>query len=111
MKSKGGKRVVIASRHQDSVAFIRELCASLNFEVVDVVPHLQKLDDLPKCDIVIGNLPLYTIAQLNRIGIRYGALSLTIPSELRGTELTLAQIRSLDPKIIEFEAFEKGELT
>lgn len=110
MKSKGGKRVVIASRHQDSIAYIREYCSIHDLEVVGIVSHLEHLEELPKCDMVIGNLPLTTVALLNSSGIQYGAFSLIVPKELRGAELSLVQIRSLTPKIIEFEAIEKGEL-
>ncbi len=110
MKSNGREKVVIASRHLDSIAFIREFCESHQFEVIEVVPHLATIDELPNCETVIGNLPLHAIAKLNRAGIRYGALSITIPIELRGVELTLTQIRELNPTIIEFEVIEKGDL-
>lgn len=53
-------------------------------------------------DIVIGSLPVNLAAEVCRHGGRYLHLSLVLIPELRGTELTTAQMRECGARLEEY---------
>lgn len=53
-------------------------------------------------DVVMGNLPLKDIAALQRRGGQFVALDLDVPPELRGQELTAAQMARLGARLTPF---------
>jgi len=69
--------------------------------------HLNDIEALQKNDMVIGTLPINIVAILNRKGIRYVHLSLKIPAELRGIELTAQQLDACQATLEEFEVKQK----
>lgn len=73
---------------------------------VDFDVHLIHLnDDMPLKvgDVIIGTLPINIIAKINATGVRYIHLSLTIPSYLRGVELSVKQLDECQASLQEFE--------
>lgn len=109
-RSSGAQRVVVSSRHEASIEYIEDYCKRLGLDVVAKLSHIESFESLPDCEIVIGNLPLAKVAKLNKHGIRYGAFSITVPAELRGIELSRDLLDELSPRVIEFEAIEKGDI-
>ena len=66
-------------------------------------PHLSRLDFLMEGDVVIGSLPINLVYILNLQGVRYQHLSLVIPQELRGVELSAQQLQQCQAKLEEFQ--------
>lgn len=86
------------SRHVGAVEW-----ATVNQIDFDVhLMHLLSLDELQSGDVVIGTLPINIIAQINALGVRYIHLSLEIPPQLRGVELTAAQLDECCASLEEF---------
>jgi len=50
-------------------------------------------------DIVIGSLPVHLVAQVCSRGGRYLHLSMEVPAELRGTELTSERMRACHARL------------
>lgn len=74
---------------------------------VDFDVHLTHLnDDMPlkAGDVIIGTLPINIIAQINAMGVRYIHLSLAIPPQLRGVELSAKQLDECQASLEEFTA-------
>jgi len=69
--------------------------------------HLNDIETLRQNDMVIGTLPMNIVAILNRKGVRYIHLSLQIPAELRGMELTAQQLDACQAALEEFEVKQK----
>lgn len=86
------------TRHEGAVEW-----AKLNHLKFDVhLTHLSNFEQLLADDIIIGTLPIQLVYQLNCRGIRYIHLSLEIPPELRGVELTAQQLQSCKASLEEF---------
>lgn len=72
----------------------------LHFDVH--LSHLNNLDQLQAHDVIIGTLPINIVYKLNCLAIRYIHLSLEIPAELRGLELTAEQLETCKAELEEF---------
>lgn len=66
------------------------------------LPHLLNVDELQSEDVIIGTLPINIISQINELGVRYIHLSLDIPPQLRGVELTVEQLNECQATLEEF---------
>lgn len=67
--------------------------------------HLTHLGDdvaLKMGDIVIGTLPINIVYKINQMGVRYKHLSLEIPAQWRGLELTREQLLQCSASLQEF---------
>lgn len=67
--------------------------------------HLTHLGDdmsLQVGDVVIGTLPINIVAKINQMGVRYFHLSLEIPVDLRGVELSHEQLLACQASLQEF---------
>ena len=62
------------------------------------VAHLQ-LDAVRPGDIVIGTLPVNLIAKLQQKGVHYVHLSLDMPAEWRGRELSSAELENIGAEL------------
>ncbi len=65
------------------------------------VDHLDPADVAPG-DMVIGTLPIHQIARICDRGARYLHLALELPAELRGKELSGAELFALGARLREF---------
>lgn len=52
--------------------------------------------------MVIGTLPINIVAKINEMGVRYVHLSLSIPQDLRGVELTDDELNACQASLEEF---------
>ena len=90
-------RVAIVSRHESTIKFVKVM-----FKDATVFEHISDVDMLKDFDLIIGNLPLPLVAKLKEMGKRFVMISLNIPRELRGKELTLDELKKY-AEMIEIE--------
>ena len=93
------------TRHPGAIAWARE-------EGVEVDRQLSHLDmDLIQSgDTVIGSLPVNLAADVCEKNAHYLHLSLELPKELRGKELTSGQMRHCNARLEEFSIKRKVAL-
>lgn len=90
--------VYFVSRHRGAVEWARRRSI-----VVDrVVEHLD-IGTIRVGDTVIGSLPVNLAAEVCARGARYLHLSVRVPPELRGVELSAEQLEALGASIEPFE--------
>lgn len=86
------------SRHPGAVAWVQRQ----GVRVDAFVPHLD-LTCIEAGDTCIGSLPVNLAAKVCERGARYLHMSLALPSELRGQELTADMMEQLGAHLEEFE--------
>lgn len=86
------------SRHPGAI----EWAARQHFHVDRVVPHLD-LTLVQPGDTVIGSLPVNLAAQVCAAGAAYWHLSLEVPAELRGCELSADDLERLGARVEPFD--------
>lgn len=88
----------LVSRHPGAV----EWCQRQEQAIDTILPHL---DTALICagDKVIGTLPLPMVAEVQRRGARYLHLSVPVPYELRGQELSADQLEQLGASLTEYK--------
>jgi CRISPR-associated protein Csx16 len=79
----------------------REWAARRGITVDRMVSHIDPADVAPG-DVVIGSLPVHLAAEVCERGGRYMHLSLDLPPELRGVELTPSDMDNAGARIEEF---------
>ncbi|MDH5732007.1 MAG: CRISPR-associated protein Csx16 [Gammaproteobacteria bacterium] len=86
------------TRHPGAHEWIKQQ----GIEVDKCVEHFD-MDMIRADDVVIGTLPVNIAARVCERGARYLHLSLSLPAELRGVELTAQQMSDCDARIEEFD--------
>lgn len=64
--------------------------------------HLHDVVFLFPGDVVVGTLPVNLIADINARGAHYYHLTMDLPYDLRGQELTAAQLTQLNAQLVEY---------
>jgi len=82
------ENVVVVSRHEGTIKLLKK-----HFPDAEVIDHLNDVSEIPKGSLVIGNLPLPMIEEILKRGSRFVIVSLNIPRELRGKELTEEELK------------------
>ncbi len=85
------------SRHPGA----QQWAAEEGFATDAVIVHLD-LDGIQPGDVVIGTLPIHLAARVCQRGGRYLHLSLEVPSEWRGRELSAADLRRFGARLEEY---------
>ncbi len=80
----------LITRHPATVDWIKKQGIPIDHQLEHLTED--KIKQLKKGDKVIGNLPIHLAAQVNQQGAHYLHLSLNIPFEYRGKELTEADL-------------------
>lgn len=96
-QSPTGKTYFI-SRHPGALAWAE----SQGFHVDECLEHFE-VNRVQPGDMVIGTLPVNLIAQVNKCGGRYFHLSLELPAEARGKELSAEEMQAFGARLEEFE--------
>jgi CRISPR-associated protein Csx16 len=96
-KQPHGGTTYFVTRHPGA----REWAATEGIKVDHVIEHLD-IDRITAGDTVIGTLPINLAADLCRRCATYLHLSLSLPPELRGRELTAEQMRELGARVERF---------
>ena len=87
--------VYLVSRHQGAIDWIDHM----GYGYDEHLTHLQDYTALSAGDTVVGSLPINIVADLNALGVTYQHLSLYIPENLRGVELSAEQLSTLNAEI------------
>ncbi|MFZ1828214.1 MAG: CRISPR-associated protein Csx16 [Candidatus Competibacteraceae bacterium] len=89
---------LFVSRHPGA----QQWAAEENIAVDAVIAHLDP-DTVQPGDVVIGTLPIHLAARVCQRGGRYLHLSLELPPEWRGRELSAADLRRFGARLEEFQ--------
>lgn len=87
------------SRHAGAVAWAN----SQGFHVDQQLAHFD-VSIVQAGDVVLGTLPVNLIAEVNARGGRYFHLTLELPAELRGKELTVADMQAYGARLEAYRA-------
>lgn len=87
---------IFISRHKGAVSWAKSRLGDIH-----VIPHLD-MNLVRPGTIVYGILPIHLVAKINEAGARYEQLVLDLTSELRGKELTPAEMEAVNAR---FEAY------
>ena len=102
---KNYNKVIAVTRHNSTPAWLLKK----GIEVDEVIPHLD-VSAVSKGDFVVGNLPVQMAYDVIKKGATYCNLSLDMPFELRGKELTLEEIERCEPKLEIFDVSLRDEI-
>ncbi len=80
----------------------KDWAESEGIKVDACLEHLE-MDLVKSGDSVLGTLPINLVAELNAKGIRYYHLTLSMPPELRGQEITKEIMKKLGAKMQEYK--------
>ena len=89
------------TRHKGAVEWAKQE----GIEVDRCVEHFD-VNDVKKGDHVIGTLPVNLVFEVNKRGGRYFHLSINIPPEARGKELTANDMRLYGSQLQEYNVEE-----
>lgn len=92
--------IYFVTRHPGAV----EWACEQGFGAVEVIPHLDAARVAP-CDTVLGTLPVHLAAAVCERGARYFNLSLDMPAEFRGRELTADELRFCSARLERYEVW------
>ena len=79
----------------------------------EVRAHLDvaEIRALPPGCTVVGTLPVHLAAEVCERGALYGHLAMTVPAEMRGQELSIAQMEECHPRVTFFDVAIAGTLS
>ena len=99
----------LVSRHPASVEWIEQQ----GFTINHFLNHFDDthLTQLKPGDIVMGILPMQIVADINQKGAHYYHLTLNIPFEYRGKELTQADLIRFGATLTEYQVKKIKEIT
>ncbi|WP_435101149.1 CRISPR-associated protein Csx16 [Arhodomonas sp. AD133] len=89
----------IVSRHPGAIEWLRRR----GYRDAHHLAHLQWRRVAPG-DVVIGNLPISLVAELGRRGIAYYHLTVPLPHERRGRELSADELEQLGACLQRYQA-------
>jgi len=91
----------LVSRHPASIQWIEQQ----GIHIDQFLNHFtqEHLEQLQSKDTVVGILPIQIVAQINQKGAHYYHLTLNIPFEYRGKELTLQDLNRFKASLIEYQ--------
>lgn len=89
--------IYLVSRHPGAVTW----CQRQGIAVDTIVPHID-VSIIRPGDMVIGTLPINLAAEIQQLGCRYIHLSLQVPFDLRGVELSSEQLEGIGASLEEF---------
>ncbi len=97
-------RTLFVTRHGGA----REWAARQGLRVDEFLAHLDPRSINPG-DLVIGSLPVHLVAEICRRGGRYKHLSMQVPPEARGRELTAEEMERYGARLEEFRVTRPDE--
>lgn len=80
--------IITVTRHLGTVEW-------LGADPARAIPHLHSVEDLPAGCVVVGVLPLHLAVEVVQSGRCYVALSLDLPPDMRGRELSRSDMDAL----------------
>jgi len=89
--------IYLVSRHPGAIIW----CQRQGLMIDTVLPHIHPAI-IKQGDVVIGTLPINLAAEVQQASGRYIHLSLRVPYELRGMELTYEQLEEINANLQEY---------
>lgn len=86
------------SRHAGAIAWVM----SKGIKVDEVLSHLD-ISCIEKGDVVVGILPVHLAEQVCSRGGRYLALTVDLPEDVRGSELTMENMNNYNANLHEYK--------
>ncbi|ASM77891.1 CRISPR-associated protein [Vitreoscilla filiformis] len=99
------RRHLVITRHPGAVQWVRHL---LSPTAVESLPHLHTQDIDPNVSYY-GVFPLNLAAAICAAGAECWALTLDMPPELRGQELSAEQLRALNATLVRYDVQRVGD--
>ncbi len=87
------------SRHSGA----KEWAENEGFKIDVMLTHLDDIDSLNEGDCVLGSLPVNLVADLNKRGVRYFHLTLSLTEKQRGREISAQLMRELGARLEEYQ--------
>ncbi len=91
-------KTYLVARHVGTI----EWCNAKNIQIDVYLQHLEPEVIQPE-DVVIGTLPINYAAEICKKGARYLHLSLEVPFEMRGKELSAEDLEKFGAQIEEYQ--------
>jgi len=95
----------IVTRHEGTISLLKK-----HFTGAEVMPHLD-INKIKRGDSVYGVLPIHLIHEVMSRGATFYIVSLDIPPELRGKELSEEEVLSLNLRLMRVKNLELEEFT
>lgn len=96
--------IFFISRHLGAISWIHQQ----SIDIDHFVKHLE-IEKIHAGDTVIGTLPLQLAFAVQERGARYLHLTLNVPADWRGTELTVEQLQLCNAHLVEYQLNRVGE--
>lgn len=87
------------SRHAGAIEWAKQQGLHIDKQITHLEP-----DNIQAGDVVIGTLPVNLIAKINNKGGRYFHLSMDLPADARGKELTADDMSRYKARLEEYRA-------
>jgi CRISPR-associated protein Csx16 len=87
----------LITRHPGAVSWFAEQ----GIHIDEHLPHLDA-EKISPADVVYGSLPIHLVAKICEAGAQYWHLSLDMPSQLRGQELSSTQLKRINARLERF---------
>jgi CRISPR-associated protein Csx16 len=100
------KKVFFVSRHPGAI----EWAARHGIQDAELITHFDP-EDVEPGDMVIGTLPINLVAEVNQRGGTYQHLSINLPADARGKELTADNMDKYGARLETFYAASKDQAT
>ncbi len=90
--------IYLISRHSGTLEWLKQQTD----QPFTHLRHLDRADAIVPGDIVLGTLPVNLVADLCQRGVRYFHLEINLPEQLRGQELSAADLHKLGASLVEY---------
>ena len=91
------------SRHQGALEWIKKQGITVDLCLSHIEP-----EQIKKGDTILGTLPINIVAMINQQGANYLHLSLQLPADKRGQELTVQEMEQYQAKLEAYEVIKKS---
>lgn len=103
------RRHLVVTRHPGAVQWVRQLLGQRAVDTVESIPHLRTADIDPNVSYY-GVFPLNLAAAICTAGAQCWALTLDMPPELRGQELSVEQLQALGACLVRYDVHSMDEM-
>lgn len=94
MKAENKPKTYFVTRHSDATKWAAKNNIAVDVQLSHFDPSIIK-----KGDVVIGTLPVQLVYEVNKLGGKYLHLSIDIPREMRGKELSASEMQACNARL------------
>lgn len=97
--------IYFVSRHNGA----KEWAEKQGMKIDEIQAHIDAnfVEKLHDGDLVVGNVPMQFVADICAKGARYIHLTVNVPAEWRGRDLSCADMEALNPLLEEYQVTRK----